>query len=402
MRMSSMRRMLVAAVVGGASLIPSIAINARQPLSSFLHDVMGLDAGALNDVEHGKSVIRRVRTAKDHDIVLFGVIAVDVPRAFYVDRMKNASRSGRAIAAARASAFSAPHPPRPISDSSRSHPEDLDLLRACKPGACDFKLPADMARVRAMLDARDAGLGRVMEYAKGRMAEYVNDYRARGGSTLLVYGDEANGRGHADAAFAALLTQSPHAYGYTPAFYQYLLDYPASPLDGVTNMIYWARDEAAGMRPTFTINHIVFFSPPEWPDATLVATKQLFADHYFEAAVAQDAVVDRPTPGNRPGVYVLWLRQYRFDNLPSGGLFNLRGRVVGKLQDWVEAQLRRTKSDYEQAFTKARARGRSRPAGDPTRCSDDALSMREYPFPRTVRSALSNPNRASLRRRKHT
>ena len=47
------------------------------------------------------------------------------------------------------------------------------------------------------------------------------------------------------------------------------------------------------------------------------------------------------------GFTLLAVRHYRFDHLPSGGILNLRGRVVGGLRDNVRADLVRLKRDSE-------------------------------------------------------
>ncbi len=44
------------------------------------------------------------------------------------------------------------------------------------------------------------------------------------------------------------------------------------------------------------------------------------------------------------------LRRFRFDALPSGGLLNLRGRVMGKLRDQARADIEREKATAEQAL----------------------------------------------------
>jgi hypothetical protein len=68
---------------------------------------------------------------------------------------------------------------------------------------------------------------------------------------------------------------------------------------------------------------------------TLAAAKQIYANHYFEAAVDLTAVVDR-----NPGAYLVVLRRYRFDNLP-GGILNIRGRAINALRDQLTLDLRR-------------------------------------------------------------
>jgi hypothetical protein len=46
-------------------------------------------------------------------------------------------------------------------------------------------------------------------------------------------------------------------------------------------------------------------------------------------------------PGEAPGVYLVVERRYRFDNLPRGGLLNIRGRAANGLRDQLIADLRR-------------------------------------------------------------
>ena len=62
--------------------------------------------------------------------------------------------------------------------------------------------------------------------------------------------------------------------------------------------------------------------------------------------------VDRATEGagSKDGITLLAIRRYRFDNLPSGGLLNIRGRVVGGLRDNVRADLTRLKRESEGAW----------------------------------------------------
>jgi hypothetical protein len=106
------------------------------------------------------------------------------------------------------------------------------------------------------------------------------------------------------------------------------------------------------------------FTPPDPGNATLIATKQLWADHYLEASLDMLSVVDRPAPNGdaQGGVYLIAVRQFRFDNLPNNRLFSIRNRVANGLADQAEEDLRRLKQTYEQAYlaSPARPSGRSR------------------------------------------
>jgi len=92
------------------------------------------------------------------------------------------------------------------------------------------------------------------------------------------------------------------------------------------------------LRPILSVTHLIVYTPPDLPGVTLAAAKQIYADHYFETAVDLTCVVDR-----NPGIYLLVLRRYRFDNLP-GGILNIRGRAIGALRDQLALDLRRQQS----------------------------------------------------------
>ena len=79
--------------------------------------------------------------------------------------------------------------------------------------------------------------------------------------------------------------------------------------------------------------------------ARVVAIKQIYADHYFEGALELFGAFDAPATPRGPAIYLISVRRYRFDALPSGGFLNLRGRVRGRLADAVRADLERERQD---------------------------------------------------------
>jgi hypothetical protein len=106
------------------------------------------------------------------------------------------------------------------------------------------------------------------------------------------------------------------------------------------------------MRRTLTVTHLAVYSPPELPGTTLAAAKQIYANHYFEAAFDLMTIVDRQKADGSPGLYLIVLRRFRFDNLPSGGLLNIRGKVIGSLRDQMLADLTREKANAEETRTR--------------------------------------------------
>jgi len=184
----------------------------------------------------------------------------------------------------------------------------------------------------------------VNAYARQRLVEYVNDYRTRGDTAMVVYDNRGNVR--ASSAFAALLSESPYVYEYIPSFHNYLATYPRGKLDGLHEVLFWSEDRLPRLKPILSVTHLAVYAPPELPMMTVVAGKQIYANHYFEAGLDLTTVVDRPTAANS-GIYLMLLRRSRFDDLPTG-LFNIRGKVIGKLRDQMLVDLDREKATAEQ------------------------------------------------------
>jgi hypothetical protein len=203
-----------------------------------------------------------------------------------------------------------------------------------------------MKRLREEIDwsAADPQM-QVNAYARQRLLEYVTDYRTRGDTAMVVYDNRGNVR--ASSAFAALLGESPYVYEYVPSFHNYLTTYPRSKLDGLSEVLFWSEDRLPRLRPILSVTHLAVYAPPELPGVTLVAGKQIYANHYFEAGFDLTTVVDREPAAAQPGIYLVLLRRSRFDDLPTG-LFNIRGKVIGKLRDQMRADLDREKATAEQ------------------------------------------------------
>ncbi len=350
-----MTRRLEMALPAGAALLafltatrPACAQQTPAVLVQFLRQSIGFDSTQLAAVERGEVVVKVLDTQNKRDVAVFGIITSAVPRESYLGRLQDFPNSLRAPTRTRFGIFSDPATPADIQLLTIA-PDDVADLKRCRPGDCKIKLPAtEMQRIRQEVDwsAPDRE-PQVNAYARQRLLQYVGDYRARGDSALVVYDD----RGHVRAsdAFAALLAESPYVYQYAPSLHRYLATYPHGTLDGLRELLFWSEDALPRLKPILSITHLVVYAPPELSGATLVAAKQIYADHYFEAAFDLQTVVDRPASAAGPGIYLVWLRRFRFDDLPSG-VFNIRGKVIGKLRDQMRADLEREKAASEQAL----------------------------------------------------
>jgi hypothetical protein len=320
-------------------LILLLQVGAPPQLTRFLEQSIGLDAAQLAAVERNEPVVKVLETRDRRDVALFGIITAAVSRKAWEQAMRTFPASLRTPNRTQLGVFSRPAAPQDVAAVTVNE-RDVAEMRSCKPGDCVAKMPAsDMRRIRAEINwsaAPREQQEQLSAYARRRFVEYVTDYRTRGDSALTVYDDRGNVTVRASAAFADQLTESPYVYQNVPSLREYLGNYPRGPLPGdATEVLFWSEDVLPRLRPILSMTHHIVYTPPELPAVTLVAAKQLYANHYFETALDLTMAIDR-----EPGIYLVVLRRYRFDNLP-GGILNIRGRAINALRDQLVLDLRR-------------------------------------------------------------
>ena len=335
---------LIGCIASAGVAAPASGQQRPATLTEFLQRRIGLDSAQLAAVDQGRAVVKVLDTQDKRDVAVFAIITADVPREVYVQRVQDFQTSLRTPTRTQFGIFSDPAAAADLAALTVDN-RDIADLKDCRPGDCKVKLPAtEMRRIREEVDWKAGDVqAQVDAYARRRLLEYVSDYRTRGDTAMVVYDDRGNVR--ASHAFAALLGQSAYVYEYAPSFHKYLATYPHGKLDGLTEVLFWSDEALPRLKPILSITHLAVYAPPELPGATLVAAKQIYADHYFEAAFELLTVIDRQRSAGEPGIYLVLLRRFRFDDLPSGGLINIRGKVIGKLRDQARADLERATRD---------------------------------------------------------
>jgi hypothetical protein len=348
-RVASLMALLMVVGTGDRSTA-QVQAGARVPdgePARFLQQFIGLNAAQAEEARSGRVVTKVLDTKEKDEVALFGIITVDVSREDFVTRVRDLPNYLRTPGRAAFGLFSTP---ATAADAAAfvAEQSDLDAIKNCKPGDCDVKMPtANIEQFRGSINWSSGATARtqVENLVRERSAAYVNRYRGGGTAAMVEYGDQKNA-GRASDVFASLLSASPYLFHYMPTFHEYLGAYPNGNLPGVTDAIYWANDKLPSLRPLLTINHVSVYAPPNSALA-LVTTKQLYASHYFLGAFTLATVLDRPDAPNGKGVYYIVVQRMRFDNLPSGGLLNIRGRVIGKMHDMLRADLTQRKSWLE-------------------------------------------------------
>ncbi len=332
-------RLCCTALVVAGTVAP---VNAQVATASVaaLRAGVRLDTLEVAAVELGEAIVRILPTQDQRDVAVFGVVRLGVSRDAYLRRVQDFRRWLRTPTRARLGLFSDPAASVDVADVVVAK-DDAGDLRDCRPGKCSTKLPAsEMQRVQASVDwSSKDWLTRVTALARERLVQLVSEYRDHGNASMPVYDDRPSVR--ASDAFLAVLAQSQFLTQAAPEVAGFLRTYPHDRPAGVADVIYWSEDAVERLRPILSVTHLMVYTPPRIAGTTVIASKQLYANHYFEGALEVRNVIDREVAGEPAATYLVVERRFRFDNLPRGGILNIRGRAVNGLRRHLMADLQR-------------------------------------------------------------
>ena len=312
-------------------------------LEHYLVSVVKLPAAQRAQLLGSAPVTKLLDADGSKEVAIFGAIWVDAPVKRYVDALQdieNFERGGGFRVTKRIS-----EPPT-LEDFAQLHltEEDVEDLRTCRVGDCEVKLSeSSLKRFRTEIDwnAPDARLA--ADTLMRRMAlEYVSGYLEGGNERLAVYRDKSRPTFVA-REFRGLIDHMPELTTYMPAMRHYLLEYPKVSLPDSTAFLYW-QDTVFGLKPTIRISHVTI---QEGQEGTVVASKMLYASHYFWTGLELRALLPDSTRG--PGFWLVTISRSRSDGLSGFTGTFVRGRVRSEAQEGTLAALQGTKARLEQS-----------------------------------------------------
>lgn len=288
----------------------------------------------------GKPVTRLLDSDPSKEVAVFGAVWVNAPLAAYVAAVKDIERfeSGGAFRITKKISS----PPR-LEDFARLTIPDDDAadLRLCKVGSCQLKLgQTAIERIRREIDwTRPDARSRLEQVVRAAALEYVNSYLKGGNEELAVYRD-ADRPTFVAKEFASMIDE-PSIAEFLPDIKRYLLEFPAFTLPGSESFVYW-QEAQFGLKPTIRINHLVI---AEAPKGTAIASKMLYASHYFWTALELRVLL--PDPSRGPGFWFVSVNRSRSDGLSGFVGRVIRGKVRGEAEKGMAAALEATKSRLE-------------------------------------------------------
>lgn len=335
------------AALVGLALCGSARVAAVRGLDSveFLQTYGRFSNDDVARISRGETAARTLDTDAA-EVAICAAIDVAVPPSFYVARFRDIEAFKIADPVLQVHRFGSPPSAADIATLTITD-GDVDDLRRCRTGDCAVKLDvAGIERIGSLQASGAEETSRIADAYRQHLAAYATRYLAHGDSALLEYQDSATTDRIAEE-LRLIVEHSPYLARETPlvgAVSGFTGALPA----GLEGFLYWSS-ERVGPRAVVTITHAVIGARPGGPIA--IATKQIYASHYFTASLGLTLLADLSTP-SAPRTRVIYINRSRVDAF--GGMLGSVKRAItrSRARKGADHTLRALKARLEQDFTR--------------------------------------------------
>ncbi len=291
----------------------------------------------------GEPVTKLLPGNAANEVAIFGAVWINAPISAYLADLRDIERLEKGPNFLVTKKIS--NPPR-LDDFARLAlpPEDVRDLKSCTVGDCELKLGEDaLHRLQKEVDwskPLPQVTSTVETLFRNLALQYVVQYQKAGDAGLAAYRDTTRPTFVAKE-FKTMIDRMPLLTDHLPQLKAYLLSYPDGSLSGAESFFYW-QSVKFGLKPTIRINHVVVV---EEPGGAAVATKMLYANHYFWTAIELRVLVPDAARGN--GFWFASVSQSRSDGLTGYLGPIIRTKVRDEAQKGMEAALKASKVSLE-------------------------------------------------------
>lgn len=311
--------------IAAALLLSPAAIEAQAGgrMEAYLTGELGLTRRNLMALSRGRPVTRVLDTTDPREIAVVGVVRIPVPAETFVEQAVDVAGLLRGRTVTGAGELSDPAIEEDLSGLNLPT-RDVEDLERCRAGDCRVKLPEGVIADLSALDWSGALPRREAENIfRAMLLEHATAYRE--GRPIPPYADKRQPVSPVDG-FGRILRERPYLLAFLPNLRNHMLDFPHATAIDTEDAVLWT-EERFGLKPVISLNHVSVHQPRR-PGAVdvIVALKQLYASHYFEASAGLLAFVE---VAEAPGSYFVYIRHHRFDGTLNPGQRRL-----------IEAQIR--------------------------------------------------------------
>lgn len=298
-------------------------------------------ADDIGDLERGK-VAKHTLAASQGEVAAVGAIRVNAPKDRFLAAYRDIVRFKRHPDVVQIGRFS--NPPVPADLEGLTFTKDDFDLRDCHVADCDVRLPAEaIHRFEKEIDwtAPDAA-AKAAALFKQMLFDNVRAYTAGGPGRMTQY-DDARTPVLPVEAFLGLLKSSPYIETAHPGLAAYLAAYPAEPMAGMEDFLYWSK-EKFGFAPFISVTHVTLVAAG--PHEFLATTRDVYSSRYFDASLA--LVIASESVSDPRAFYLVYVNRSRASAL-RGAFARIRRSIVERrVRGSLDENLRATKRRIEQ------------------------------------------------------
>ena len=314
-----------------------LAQASRAELQKALSNKVSFGETDFSALQLDQPVVRSIPTSDKAEIAVTGLVNIRAAADEFLRSYRDSMARKNNAAILEIGAFGR-EPSLADLETLTLEARDIEDLKECVVGECQIKLSAAMIeRFRREInwDAADSP-AKVTSLFKQMLSEYVKDYRSRGEAALIEYNDKRD---------QVSLATEQRALDTAPSYVNEFINGSRADLQLIEDTLVWSKIKF-GLKPVIAVNHVLIYRRnSDVGPQVLIASKQIYANHYFNASLALTAfvrVLDAPD-----SAYLVYENRSRADGLegPFGKL--KRGVVEKKAVDGLRAILAGSKASLE-------------------------------------------------------
>jgi hypothetical protein len=315
----------------------------RADLPAFILSGGRLTAPELSALHGGRIVAKVIETEDRSEVLSFAATRVRATPSRVLDRFRTVEQWRRdpwVLGLGRIGSTPTSHD---FDGFALDAGEVKDLAR-CRLHKCEIRLPAEaIERFRNSINwSSPSPAADATEMFRQTLASYAGSYLGRGNEALFEYANNDDPVHIADG-LRQIVTRSSFIGTAAPDLYAYLDDFPRERPSDAEDFLYWLK-EKFWVTDVVSLNHSTVVDRTTSSGRMILAiSKQLYANHYYEAAISLTAYVEGPTGES----YLVSLNRARADVRRSG--FNWIERLLLNrlVRNRIESQLAYLKQRLE-------------------------------------------------------
>lgn len=342
-----MRRFLLlggALVTGALTVVP--ASNTQQvTMRDLLRDIAQVTDAEWAAVTRGEA-LAKVLSTDAREVAVAGVVRIAAWSERLIERyreVENLKRSSIVLDIGRLG-----KPPR-TSDLASVPFEDYNLdLRDCRPGDCRVRLgEPEIGRFHREVDWQATGWRERSQVVwRDVLSGYAAAYSREGRRALPTFANKREPLS-VPTELSLLVDRFGFVSAFAPGFFTYLREFGPGGPDGVDAVMYWSKEDF-GVRPVLRLSHQTIYRTTGTPHAVLIATNQIYADHYLDASLTLTMTVDAPGADGSHAFYMISVSRARTRSLSGVIRSFVRSTVQNRSRDALRKILASTKASLEQ------------------------------------------------------